>query len=124
MTTSAFRALTTAEQVFKDLIWSPMIQAGEVWIEGAVPFLALPVIKQLDEATIGAITDALFNQIVLVIDVTAINLVDAAHQSAFDSASERLAIVAQENGITSDQYIAARDKEVVAMVAFTRMSGS
>lgn len=104
MTTSAYRPLTQVEQVFKQLIWTPMIKAGEVWIEGAVPFLALPVVKTLDEMAIEALTDAIFNQVVMLIDVTAIKLINVELQSKWASVSQTLAIIAQEQGVTSDVY--------------------
>lgn len=96
-----------------------MIEAGEVWIEGAAPVLAAPVLKQLDEAAIGAVTDWVFNQLVLIIDIAAIKLINSAHQSAYDSASLQLAVIAQEKGITSDAFIQARKTAALAMSAFT-----
>ena len=99
-----------------------MIRAGETYIEGYVPFLALPVIKQLDEAAIGAITDALFNQLVLFVDVTAIQLINSAHQSAYDQASEQLVIIAQEKGLDSDDFKKAQATALVALSRFTQFS--
>lgn len=81
-----------------------MIQAGEKWLEVEVPFLDLPVIKQLDEATLNAVLDALFNQIVLMIDVTAIKFVNQELQTKWSAASEALGLIAQEQGPTSDAY--------------------
>lgn len=81
-----------------------MIRAGEIWIEGAVPFLALPVIKQLDEAAINAITDAIFSQVILFIDVNAIRFINPILQSKWTGASESLALIAQEQGEESDAY--------------------
>lgn len=121
MTTSAYAPLTQAQQIFKDLIWNPLIRAGETYIEGAVPALALPVLKQLDEGAINAISDWLFNQIVLVMDVTAIKLVNQAHQTAYDRASLELAIVAQEKGVTSDEFKKARDLAAAALAKFTQL---
>lgn len=104
MTTSAFPVLTDIENAFKTVVWEPMVLAGEVWIEGAVPFLNLPVIKQLDEAAIQGITDAVFYQIITFIDVTAIKFVKAELQNKWSTASESLALIAQEQGATSDAY--------------------
>lgn len=104
MTDSAYAPLTEAENLFKTLIWTPMITAGEMWIEGYVPFLALPVIKQLDEFAIKEITDAMFNQLVLFIDVAAIKLVNIELQSKWTTASESLALISQEQGVNSDAY--------------------
>lgn len=122
MTTSAFPALTEAEQVFKDLLWTPMITAGENWLEVEVPFLELPVIKQLDEAVINEITDALFNYVILVIDVTAIKLVNTIHQSAYDTASLKLRVIAQNEGINSDAYKQAREAELAAQSTWTNIA--
>lgn len=104
MSDSAFKPLSTAERIFYEVVWTPMIKAGEIWIEGAVPFLALPVVKQLDEAAINALTDALFHQMTLFVDVTAIRMVDARRQVAWESASEKLSILAKEQGEASDAY--------------------
>lgn len=121
MANSASRVLTQVEQIFKSLIWDPMIQAGEVWIEGAVPFLDLPIIKQLDEAAISAIASAIFNQMVTLVDVAAIRLVNAEHQAAYDSASEQLAVIADEQGVTSDAFRQAQDKALASLAQFTHM---
>lgn len=107
MTTVAYAPLTQAEQVFKTLIWDPMIKAGEVWIAGAeatLPILDLPVIQGLEDDVLGIITDAIFSKLVLFIDITTIKLVNAELQSKWSTASESLAIIAQEQGATSDAY--------------------
>lgn len=99
-----------------------MITAGENWLEVEVPFLELPVIKQLDEAVINEITDALFNYVILVIDVTAIKLVNTIHQSAYDTASLKLRVIAQNEGINSDAYKQAREAELAAQSTWTNIA--
>jgi hypothetical protein len=123
MTTTAYPSLTHAQQVFKDLIWTPMVKAGETYIEGVLPILAVPVIKQLDEALIGAITDWAFRNLMLIMDVQAIKLVNSAHQSAYDSASLQLKIVAIDHGINSNEYLEACTKASAALSRFTRFGG-
>ena len=123
MTTSAYAPLTEAEQVFKDLIWTPMITAGENWLEAEVPFLDLPIIKQLDETTLQTITDAIYAQICLLIDVGSIQLVNAENQAAYDAASENLVVVGAEQGVNSDAYKAALAKSLAELSAFTHLSG-
>jgi hypothetical protein len=120
MTTSAYAPLTSAQTVFKDLIWSPMILAGETYIEGVVPFLALPGIKQVDEATINALTDWAFNQLMLVMDVTAIKLVNATHQTAYDNASLQLRVLIEEKGLGSPEYAQAKTAALAALSLFTQ----
>lgn len=101
-----------------------MLKAGESWLEAEVPFLDLPVIKQLDEDTLNAVSEWSFSLLRTFIDVTAIKLVSAAHQSAYDKASLELAVVAQEQGITSDAYKKQRDISRADLSAFTRMPGT
>ena len=124
MTTVAFAPLTTAEQIFHDLIWEPMIKIGMNWIEGAVPFLDLPVIKNIDEELLGILTDYIFKQLVLTVDVTAIRLVNEAHQAAFNSASLQLELIAEQSGISSEAFIKARNDAKAALSKFTNIAST
>lgn len=121
MTTSAYAPLTQAEKIFKDLIWDPVFRLGEGYLEGVAPFFALPIVRTLEEGVINEISDYIFSNLALIIDVTAIRLINAAHQSAYDTASVELAIVAQESGIESDAFKQARDAAKVALSNFTRL---
>lgn len=122
MTNVAYKPLSAAERIFKDLIWTPGVLAGELAIEGAVPFFALPVIKNIEEGVVNALSDWFFNQFILLIDVTAIRLVNAAHQAAYDSASLQLKVIAYDNGIDSDEFKKARDAAKLALSKFTQFS--
>ncbi len=121
MSSSAYAPLTSAEQIFYDLIWTPMLTLGENWLELEVPFLDLPIIKQLDEGTIKIVTDAFYHQLVLIIDVTAIKLVNTIHQAAYDSAFENLAVVIDENGVGSDAYKTAQTNALAALSRFSHI---
>lgn len=112
MTDSAYPLLTQIEQAFKSVIWDPMIKLGEVWVEGQVPFLALPIIKQLDEFVIQEITDSIFNHFILFVDVSAIRLINPVLQSKWSTVAESLALIAEEQGETSDAY-----KQALALAA-------
>jgi len=96
-----------------------MFTAGENWLEVEVPLLDLPIVKQLDEAGLKVLSDAIFQQLTLFIDVSAIKLVNAARQNAYDNASLQLKIVAQTNGINSDAYKAQLASTLAAMSKFT-----
>lgn len=98
-----------------------MLKLGENWLEGEVPVLALPALKQIDEAILGIIADYTFRQLVLLVDVTAIRLVNTVHQAAFDSATENLAIIADEQGADSDAYKNARVAALAALAKFTHI---
>ncbi len=124
MGTGSYKALSNAEQVFKDLIWTPIIKGGEIALEGAVPILALPVIMQVDQFIIQELTDWMFNNFVMFLDVTAIKIVNAEHQAAFDRASVKLQIVLSESGPNSTQYQEARDAAKQSLSQYIRISGS
>ena len=96
-----------------------MLTAGETWLEVEVPFLNLPVIKQLDEVAISTITDALFNQLCLVVDIEAIALVDAAHESAYVSAALQLKVVLNDKGIGSPEYASQKAAALAALSKWT-----
>ena len=124
MTTTAYPALTEAEQLFYSLCWQPMITAGENWLEIQAPFLELPVIKQLDEGTIQILTDGIYSWLCQVVDIEAIKLVNSARQSAYDSASLQLKVVAAESGVNSDAYQTALAAAIKAQSSWTNISGA
>lgn len=124
MSTTAFRSLTAAEQIFHDLIWMPALKAGETVLEGWAPLLALPVLKQVDEFVIEQVAEYLFSQLVTLIDVTAIRLVNAEHQVAYDQASLKLKVIAHDQGINSDAFKAARDDAKKALSQFVRFGAT
>lgn len=123
MTDVAFKPLTQIELIFRDLVWRPMIKAGEVWIEGNVPILAFPGIKQISEELVEQLADWTFEQIRMFIDIAAIKLVSSAHQSAYDQASLELRIIAINKGIDSQEFKNARDKALEDLSRFTNLAG-
>lgn len=118
MTTVAYTPLTTAENAFKTVIWTPLIRAGELYLEGLAPFLALPVVKQLDELIVNQLTDALFEFLRLQVDLAAIKLVNEHRQAVWSHASERLGILANELGDHSLEYQKALTDEANAFALF------
>lgn len=127
MTTSAFKPLTEAEQVFKDLVWGPLILAGQsALIAVEAPVTGIPIVGWIlttaEKEAISLIGDFLFNQLILFIDVTAIKFVNAAHQAKFDDLSEKLEVIATDYGATSPEYLKARDNEAQAFANFVRPS--
>ena len=119
MTTSTFQGLTEAEQIFKDIVWDPLISAGEtalIGLEGpAGPFLG-PIEKPL----LTALANVLFGQIVLLVDIEALQFVDAKAAAAYADSSLRLKVVIQESGAQSVAYQSAMAAERQALSSFTR----
>ncbi len=125
MTTAVNPTLTEIETIFYNLIWTPMIKAGEVWIAGeesAIPILDLGITQDLEDDIVQAITDAMYKQLVLWVDVTTITLLNAAHQAAYTTASEQLVIIAQEQGITSEAYLQAQATALADLSKFTQLN--
>lgn len=122
MTTQVSQPLSNAEQVFKDLVWDPLIAAGEGALFTAIPVLNAPVLGAIDDGVIKLVSGWLFDQLRLLMDVTAIQLKNSAHQSAYESASEQLAVIADEQGVTSDAYVEARKTALADLARFTRLS--
>lgn len=125
MTTSVSPTLTAIETVFKDLIWTPMIKSGEVYIAGmesTIPILDWAFTQDLEDDAINALTDALFNSLVLLVDVETITLLNDAHQAAYASASEQLVIIAQEQGATSAAYLQAQRAALASLSKFTQLN--
>lgn len=121
MTDSISKPLTEAEKLFKQLVWDPVIASGEASLFLAVPILNAPVLGTLDNAVIQEISQWLFNQFRLFMDVTAIPLLNSAHQATYDRASEELSILADEKGVDSDEYLQARDRALADLSQFTRL---
>lgn len=122
MSDSAFRPLTQIEKIFKDLVWDPMVKSGEVWVEGAVPVLNLPLLKQLDEAVMERLSNAVYEQICTWVDIGAIKLVDAQHDKAFKDASLQLLLIAHAHGADSPEFKKANEDAKAALAAFVRHS--
>jgi len=121
MSEVAVQPLSDAERIFKEIVLMPMLKAGENWLETAVPALDLPILKQIDETVIEAVANAIFNVIVLYIDVEAIKLKNQAHQTAYEAASLHLMVVAAESGIDSEEFKKERDAELIELQKFVRI---
>ena len=124
MSTGVTSKLTQEEQLFKTLIWDPLITAGETALFAALPVLNAPVLGTLDHAALSSLSDWIFSQICLFIDITTIRLQNSAYQSAYDQASESLKIIALDKGVDSDDYKTALAANVAALSQFARFMAS
>ena len=94
--------------------------AGETALFTQVPILAAPVLGTLDRAIISDISDWLFETLRLVLDMTAIKFVNQINQAAYDKAALNLSVIAHDKGITSVEFIQAREKAKIALSNFIR----
>lgn len=121
MTTSVNAPLTKAEELFKTLIWDPMILAGESALFAAVPVLDAPILGTIDKAAINAASNWLYGQFVLLTDITTIKLLNSEAQTVFQNASELLAVIEIEKGIGSPEYAQAHATALADLSKFTRV---
>lgn len=121
MSTGVTKTLSAAEQIFRDLVWTPVINAGEASLFLAFPALDAPVIGAVDKEIISLASDWAFNQLTLFMDITTIKLLNSAHQAAFDTASENLEVIAYDKGITSQEFIDARAVALSDLSKFTEL---
>lgn len=122
MTTQVNPTLSAVEQVFKDVIWTPLIMAGETALFTYAPILDAPVLGEIDKELISLGSDWLFNQFIIFVDVTTIKFKNSEAQTAYDSASIQLQIILHSEGIDSDAYQQALQSAVTAQIALTRVS--
>ncbi len=111
--------LSEAEQIFKSLIWDPLVLSGEASLFLAIPVLNTPILRKIETALIHKLSDWLWDQIRLLIDIEAIRLVNSEHQVAFANASLKLRVIALEKGIDSDEFKQARDSAARDLAKFT-----
>lgn len=115
MPDSVNQTLTTAQNIFKDLVWDSAVTAIKI----EAPWMNIPVI--------GWIVDLGFSVMwrffVLFVDVTSIKLLNSVHQSAYEKASIKLALYEKDYGLDSKEYKDAKESAKIAMSNFTRING-
>lgn len=109
MTTSVDPSLSAGESIFESLIWKPAVDAGLVALKASVPVLAVWPLSTILDGVVNALSNFLFGQTKLLVDLTSIQLMDAVQQKAYETASEKLRIIAHDQGVQSDAFIQARE---------------
>lgn len=100
------------------------MKALQTWLatqEVTIPILNLSAIQSVQDSIIGKLSDAIYAQVVTVIDVTAIRFMDDAHQSAYEKACSKLLVIAHDKGIDSQEFINARDNAKKALSQFVAL---
>jgi hypothetical protein len=114
MTNEVNKQLTITEQIFKDIVWDTALKAATV----NYPVLAVWPIS----AFVNTISNYIFSGVKQVVDVGAIELLNSAHQSAYQKSSITLAVIAHDKGINSLEFINARKAALDAMAVFTQVN--
>lgn len=127
MTTSVSSALTAEEQVFYDVVWNPLIMAGEMWLFAEeTPVVAIPVVgevvEEAEKETVSLISSDLFSKLTMLIDVTYLKFKNVEIQSAYEKSSESLTATIAKNGVQSNEYKTALQAAIAAQIALTSVS--
>lgn len=120
MTENAYPKLGIAEKIFKSVIWDTTLRVSLTAFYIKVPFLGLPVIRNVFEFFVFMLSDFMFEGMRLVTDVTAIKIVNEVHRKAYEKSVVTLTIVANSNGVESDEYKKARDNAATHFAQFIR----
>lgn len=122
MTDSVSSTLSTDETLFQRLVWNPTVQAGLTALYAAQPWTAVWPIQPIIQGIVGMFSGFLFNAVRLITDIVDLQLTSSAHQATYDSASEQLAIIIDEQGINSDAYKTAEAAALAALAQFTHFN--
>ena len=124
MTESAYPSLTRFEEIFKELVWNNAIDAALAALFAYCPYLNVPPLRQIINGLTKLIANTFFTYLRLVVDLSAIKLVNAEHQTAFDSASVRLRIISYNKGINSPEFLKAKEEAKIALAKFVRFGAA
>lgn len=122
MTTGVNPTLSLAEDLFRNLVWDPLVTAGLLALDTQVPVLAIWPLKNIIDGTVNAFSGYIFGQVRLIIDVTAIQLLNESHKEAYAAASEKLHIIAHDQGVDSDAFRQARASAKVTLSQFVNFN--
>ena len=112
MTNSAYPGLTQAEDLFKTLVWDPLIKSL------AFATFGVSIFGSVLTYVATSFSDILYGQIRLLIDVEAIALVNAQHKIEYKNASLKLKVIAHDKGSNSPEYFKAREEAMASLAKF------
>lgn len=118
MSETVIPKLTAAEHIFKALVWDVALKAILVYVFG--PLMTTWGISTIIQGGFGALGDFIFDFAVKFIDIKTIRFLNAEAQDHYESASIKLAVIAEEQGISSDEFIKARDLSAAAQSKLTQ----
>jgi hypothetical protein len=93
--------------------------SGETALFAEIPILNAPVLGSIDREIISLASKWLFDQIRLITDITAINLINEEHRIAYADASVNLMQIVKTKGVNSPEYTEALNAAKIALSKFT-----
>jgi hypothetical protein len=124
MTTQINKPIATAENLFKDLVWSSAIKSAEAALFSEIPWLSIWPLGPIISFTITQYANKLFEGIRLAIDMEAIVLINDKNKSEFTDAALKLKIIAEESGTDSPEFIEARNDAAKKLSQFVHVIGT
>lgn len=110
MSEIAFKPLTAIENIFKSLVWDNVVSTYTAYVFVQVPFLNVPVIRELTAYLIKTVSDGFFSVGRLFTDMTAIKIIEPILLDKYQKESIRLSIIAHNSGIDSEEF--KKEKEI------------
>jgi hypothetical protein len=120
MSTEVNPVLSAAEDAFQNGIWNTIIsvEVDALCVSNPILVFLKPAIKSIALYLAGF----LFAKIKLFVDISAIKLIDNEANQAFKDASIKLAVVAESEGINSNDYYKAKASAEIALSKFVRFN--
>lgn len=119
---SSYSPMNLAETTFKSLVWDTLLTASIADLKANVPAFNLWPLSVLTDKTAALLSNYLFDKIRLVVDVADMNMVNEAHETAYQQASIKLMIIAHDKGINSNEFIQAREDAKKALSTFVHFN--
>jgi hypothetical protein len=124
VTDQANPTLGKIEDLFQSLVWDNLVEAALTALFTEMPFLSIWPIGPLICAMVKAIAGKLFEGLRLMVDMTAIILVNETHRRKFDNAVITLKLIAEKSGTDSDEYRKAKENAKIALAQFVHFGAA
>lgn len=110
------------DDVFKELVWGPLVKAALALLFKAVPFLGWGPVGLAVGLIVNLLADKLYDVLKMTIDLHAIALKNAAMHRAYVAASLDLRRIAQDptKGVDSEDFRRAREEHKKRLSEFVQ----
>lgn len=122
MAESVNRTLTTIENNFKSVVVDNLVKAELAALYADQPWTAVWPIRPILEAIANFVVARLYKALALVVDIADIKIVDSITEREYKQVSVRLAVIAHNKGVDSDEFRKAREDAKAALSAFLHVN--